>query len=267
MKPSLTKIDNFPYQYFQYGSKSSTDIDVIIVLPKAEMPATQEERKRKLKQLKTDFLLDWNAIFAVIEDGILVDTIYTKSWIDSLNNAFYHTHKHHEQFFEIPVTKTVKRNKTLAIYKAVRTILTMLTRTHLRSQIRPIIRGIHPFQLKLDVLKTIDFSEIETFHQKNTTDADIWKIIAFYLVQNELLITKNIEVYSKEKILKQVPAIADFILRKKITQEAKNTLTKLKNNWVKTIENFGNFSSSQHILSCNNEQVDMVKEISLEVKK
>ncbi|WP_420575068.1 hypothetical protein [Kordia sp.] len=263
MKPSLTKIDNFPYRYFQYGSKSSTDVDVIIVLPKAAMPATQEERKRKLKQLKTDFQLNWNAIFVVIEDGILVDTIYTKSWVDSLNNAFYHTHKYHEQLFEIPVTRTIKRNKTLAIYKAVRTILTMLTRTHLRPKVRPIIRGIHPFQLKLDILQTIDFSEIETFHQKNTPDADAWKIIAFYMMQNELLITQNIEVYSKEEILKHVPAIADFILRKEITQEAKNTLTKLKNNWLETIKNFGEFTSSENILSCNNERVDMVKEIAL----
>ncbi|MGH1383793.1 hypothetical protein [Kordia sp.] len=263
MKPSLTKIDNFPYQYFQYGSKSSTDIDVIIVLPKAEMPSTQEERKRKLKQLKLHFQLDWNAIFVVIEDGILVDTIYTKSWIDSLNNAFYHTHKHHEQLFKIPVTRTVKRNKTLAIYKAVRTILTMLTRTHLRTKVRPIIRGIHPFQLKLEVLKTIDFSKIESFNQKNTPDADAWKIIAFYLVQNELLITQNIEVYSKEKLLKHVPEVSDFILRKEINLKAKNTLTQLKNKWLQTVIDFGDFKSTENILSCNNERVDMVKEIGL----
>jgi hypothetical protein len=228
------------------------------------MPATQEERKQKLKQLKTEFQLDWNAIFVVIKDGIIVDTIYTKSWVDSLNNAFYHTYKFHEQLYEIPITRTVKRNKTLAIYKAVRTILTMLTRTHLRTKVRPILRGIHPFQLKLDVLKTIDFSEIETFNQKNTPDEDAWKIIAFYLVQNELLIAQNIEVYSKEKLLEYVQEVADFIWRKELSATAKNKLTQLKNSWLETIEKFGIFTSTENILSCGEERVDMVKEISLE---
>ena len=112
MKPEIEYINNFPYPYFQYGSKSSTDIDVIVVISKEDMPAQQEARKQKIKALMLTFNLNWNAIFVVIEQGVLVDTIYTKAWVDSLNNAFYHTHKFHKQFFKIPVVKTVKRNTT-----------------------------------------------------------------------------------------------------------------------------------------------------------
>jgi len=78
MKRSIKKVEFFPYPYFQYGSKNSIDIDVIIVLPKVDMPRTQETRKIKLKQLLLEFNLCWNAIFVVIENGVLVDTIYTK---------------------------------------------------------------------------------------------------------------------------------------------------------------------------------------------
>lgn len=263
MKPSIEKVDRFPYPYYQYGSKNSTDIDVIIVLPKVEMPKTQEARKVKLKQLLLNFNLSWNAIFVVIEHGVLVDTIYTKSWIDSLNNAFYYTHKYHKQLFEIPVKRTLKRNKTLAIYKAVRTVLTMLTRTHLRTKIKPILKGIHPFDEKLNVLKTIDFTRLDTFNQKNTEDEDIWKIIAFYIVQNELLVTQNIEVYTKDEVIEAFPLISNCILRKEISRDDKKHLTELKDKWMSTILNHGVFISNQTLLSCKNETIDMVKEISI----
>lgn len=145
MKPSLEMIKSFPYPYFQYGSESSTDTDVVIVLPKYEMPLEQEERKQKLKKLMLDFDLDWNATFVVVEDGILIDTVYPKSWVDSLNNAVLKTHSYHKQLFVLPIKKELKRNKTLAIYKTIRTVLAFLTRTHLRTEIKPILKWVHSF--------------------------------------------------------------------------------------------------------------------------
>jgi len=264
MKPSLKRVENFPYPYYQYGSKSSTDVDVIIVLPKNEMPRTQEERKQKMKQLMLTFNLDWNAIFVVIKNGVLTDTIYTKSWIDSLNNAFLKTYEFHTQLFEIPVKRKLKRNKILAIYKAVRTVLTMLTRTHLRSEIKPILKGIHPFDKKIKILQQIDFSEFIKFNQKNTSDEDIWKVIAFYIAQNRLLIRADVEVYSKEVVIEYYPELYNFIFRKKISSEDKEQLTKIKNDWLLEIIGFGEFISGKNILSCNDEKIDMIKEISID---
>lgn len=263
MKPSLEKINNFPFRYYQYGSKSSTDIDVIIEIPKKEMPLTQEERKVKLKQLMIDFELSWNAIFVVIQDGVLTDTIYTKSWIDSLNNAFYYTYNNHKQYFDLPVKRLLKRNKTLAVYKAVRTVLTMLTRTDLRVNIKPILKGIHPFEKKIEVLKELDFTNFNSFNQKNTNDEDIWKILAFYVSQNILLLEKNKEVYSKEEILICYPELYNFINRKEITLSDKKSLNTFKEVWIEKIYNYGNFTSDKNLLKCNEEVVDMVKEISL----
>ncbi|WP_442266574.1 hypothetical protein ACSIGC_02445 [Tenacibaculum sp. ZS6-P6] len=263
MKPTLKKIHDFPFRYYQYGSTSSTDLDVIIEITKEEMPLTQEERKIKLKQLMLDFELNWNAIFVVIEDGVLVDTIYTKSWIDSLNNAFYHTYKNHKQFFDLPIKRLLKRNKTLAIYKAVRTVLTMLTRTDLRVNIKPILKGIHSFSNKIDVLKILDFTSFNSFNQKNTANEDVWKILAFYIAQNILLLSKNKEVYSKEEILSYYPQFSNFINRKVISVSDKQELNILKDIWIKEISNYGNFTSDHNILKCNEEVIDMVKEVSL----
>lgn len=185
MKSSLEIVKNFPYSYFQYGSESSTDTDVVIVLPKNEMPVEQEERKQKLKQLMLDFDLDWNATFVVVEDGVLIDTIYPKSWVDSLNNAVLKTYIHHKQLFIMPIKKELTRNKTLAIYKTIRTVLTFLTRTHLRTEIKPILKWVHSFDKKVKVMQSLDFSILDVFNQKNANDEDIWKIIAFYIAQNQ----------------------------------------------------------------------------------
>lgn len=256
----MKKIKDFPYPYYQYGSNNSTDIDVIISIPSAVMPIGQELRKRFVRQLLDDFNLNWNATLAVFEDGIMIDTIYNKSWIDSLNNAFFETYKYHVQFFEIPVLKTVKRNKTLAIYKAVRTVLTFLTRTPLRTEIKPILKGVHPFYAKLDVLGAIDFNDFETFNQKNAPDVDIWKILAFYMSQNILLIERNIEVYTKNDVLVYYPELTPFILRQSITEKDKTFLTQLKNEWLTAIKLHGEYSQEGWMLSCGNECIDMKNE-------
>jgi hypothetical protein len=250
----------FPYPYYIYGSDDSTDQDVIIIIPKEEMPDTQEERKNKVLFLLKEYDLNWNATFAVVENGKITDTIYTKSWIDSLNNALLETYFLHEQKHELLVREKHVRNKTLAIYKAVRTVLTMLTRTEYRTQIRPILKGIHDFNLKLEALRKIDFGAVSEFNQKNTTDADIWKIIAFYVGQNIALIENDIEIYTKKNLVKTFPDLEPFIYRKEITASEKIVLQQYINRWLGLLNNFGTFRSENRFLICKEERIDMLNE-------
>ncbi|GGF11172.1 hypothetical protein [Flavobacterium limi] len=251
---------NFPYPYYFYGSDDSTDKDVIIVISKEEMPEKQEDRKNKILALLKEYDLNWNATFAVIENGKIIDTIYTKSWIDSLNNALLETYFRHEQKHELLVTEKHARNKTLAIYKAVRTVLTMLTRTENRTQIRPILKGIHDFNLKLEVLSKIDFVSISVFNQKNTTDSDIWKIIAFYVGQNIALVENDIEIYTKKSLVNNFPDLEPFIYRKEITESNKIVLQQYINRWLNLLNNFGAYQSENGFLICKDEKIDMLNE-------
>ena len=73
----------------------------------------------------------------------------------------------------------------------------MLTRTQYRSQIKAIIKGIHPFKSKVEVLSNIDFTKIESFNQPNISDTDIWKIIGSYLGQN---ISLNLQIRTDKKL-------------------------------------------------------------------
>ncbi|VXB85246.1 conserved hypothetical protein [Flavobacterium sp. 9AF] len=250
----------FPYTYYFYGSADSTDKDVIIVVPKKDMPNTQEERKRLVLELQHQYNLSWNATLAVIENNVMTDTIYTKSWIDSLNNALLRTYDLHEQHFPLLICQVLKRNKTLAIYKAVRTILTFLTRTKYRTEIKSVLKGVHDFNLKIKVLKRIDFISLNSFNQKNATDLDIWKIITFYVVQNKALLIEDIEIYTKKEAVDYAPESYRLVYRKNLHEKDKIFLQNTILEWLSIIENFGIFNSMNGMLQCNNELIDMINE-------
>lgn len=249
---------NFPYRYYFYGSHDSRDSDVLIEISKEMMPAEQEDRKRLIKSLEQEYDFPWNANFIVVEDGIVVDTIYPKTWIDSLNNSLYHTYdlNKDKQTFPCPINRLVKRNKLLAIYKTVRTILSMLSRTHYRTIVKPILNGIHPFQLKIEALRKIDFTTIDDFNQDNTSDVDAWKIIAFYLGQNISLIEDNTEIYSKIDLCDNHPALKNFVYREEITLKDKQYLNHLIAYYLDEIViPFGEYHCEKNIMICNDKKL------------
>lgn len=260
MSVSITSQLQIGFPYYFYGSEDSEDKDVIISIPRAYMPSQQEARKILLKQMELKYEFNWNATLAVIENGHIVDTIYPKSWVDSLNNSLYTTYALHEQFYSNPIKGLVPRNKLLAIYKSVRTVLTLLTRTHLRPKIKPILNGIHPFELKLIALQHVNWSEFEQFHQKNAKDADIWKTVAFYIGQNILLIEKDIHIHTKKALIHELPRLDNFIYRKKINPDDKEYLNACTQQWIALINGFGTFVFSNGTLSCRHESIDTCNE-------
>ena len=256
-------MNSLPHPFYYYGSHDSLDEDVIISIPKELMPEHQEERKNLMLKIKNDYSLSFNATLAVIEDGLIVDTIYPKTWIDSLNNALFFTYKNHleKQQYNNPIQKRVERNILLSIYRSVRTILSMLTRTHYRSEIKPIIKGCHDFKLKLEALKKIDFHTIHSFDQKNTQDIDIWKTIAFYIGQNISLITEQVEIYTKSDLVKHHPQLIDFIYRKPLDKVAISTLNQYLKTYSNLLESYGEYQCNDIIMTCKNERIDMRNEV------
>lgn len=252
----------FPYPYYLYGSDDSLDTDVIISIPKEMMPEYQEERKKLVKALELKYQFSWNATLAVFENEKLVDTIYPKAWIDSLQNALLSTYHLHPQNFPLPIKKLTSRNILLSIYKCVRTVLTMLTRTHYRSMIRPYMKGIHDFQYKLNGLSKIDFHTIDSFYQKNCTDVDTWKIIAFYLGQNLSLLQDGIEIYTKKDFIIHHPLLSPFVYRKKLTKNDIEVLNEFLQLYLCEVKKY-DFVCKQNIMTCENEKIDMSKEIYL----
>jgi hypothetical protein len=258
--------DTFPYPYYFYGSHDSLDVDVLIQIPKEMMPDMQEDRKRLMKQIEIEYGIEWNCCLIVVEDGIVIDTIFPKTWIDSINNSLFVTYQLHsdKQVYPLPITRLVKRNKLLATYKTVRTILSMLSRTHYRELVKPILKGIYSFNLKVDALNNIDFTTIDTFNQDNTTDVNIWKIIAFYIGQNISLNKDDNEIYTKLTLVTDFPELSPFVYREQITKELKELLnTSLKYYIENILSKYKDYECLGSVMICNGEKIDMKKEISL----
>lgn len=252
----------FPYPYFFYGSSDSIDKDVIISIPSSLMPIHQEERKQFVKSLELTYECEWNSTLAVIEEGHIIDTIYPKTWIDSLNNALYSTYHLHNQKYDLPIKSMMNRNILLSIYRCVRTVLNMITRTHYRPIVRPYMKGIHDFKYKLDALSKIDFHSIPSFEQKNCNDIDTWKIIAFYIGQNLSLLQNQIEIYTKKVFIKHHPLLSPFIYRKNLTKKDITVLNEYVKIYLLELEKF-NFECDKNIMTYKNEKIDMLKEIYL----
>jgi hypothetical protein len=260
---------NFPHKYYFYGSHDSTDEDVIISIPRDLMPELQEDRKRLVKSMEEEYNLPWNATLAVIEDGIIVDTIFPKSWIDSLNNSLFNTYNNHldKQVYENPIEREVSRHKLLAIYKCVRTLMAMLSRTHYRTTVKPVLKGCHPFEKKIEALKQIDYSTIETFNQPNMDDTDVWKVIAFYMAQNLALIKKGVEIYTKEDLVKNYPLLKRFIYRVELNSSDITILNHYLDNYIYMVESYGDYITEETTLICGDEKIDMKNEISIIFEK
>jgi hypothetical protein len=257
----MINIEKFIYPYYFYGSADSTDKDVIIHIPQKDMPKQQEERKQFVWHLQKEYQLDWNATLAVIENGYMVDTIYTKSWIDRLNNALFTTYPLHVQNFPNPIVGKMRINRLLSIYKAVRTVLSLLTRTHLRPLIRPTVNGIHDFNLKLKALHHIQWIDLQHFNQRNAADIDIWKTLAFYIYQNIALLENGTEVYTKQHCVAMFPTSENFIYRKPITEQDKTVFQQHTNHWIEMVTQYGHYVSEMGFLSCNGERINMKDEI------
>lgn len=257
--------NELPYPYYFYGSHDSLDEDVIISIPQSLMPDHQEDRKRLMYAMKHDYALPFNATLAVIEDGVIVDTIYPKAWVDSLNNALFSTYDNHKekQVFANPIHGMVKRNKLLAMYRCVRTVLSMLSRSHYRSIVKPILKGCHHFDLKIAALKQLDFRTIDQFNQRNAADVDIWKTIAFYLGQNIALITDGDEFYTKAEVAERFPELKNFIYRKPLSEPDFAALNACLARHISMVEAYGSFLCYDVVMTCNGERIDMRNEVSL----
>ncbi len=245
-------------KYYFYGSQNSLDVDVIFEVD--EFDENIENVYSFCREIKKEY--PFNINLAVFKNGNIVDVIKRKSLIDGLNNSLYFTYENHKQVFDKPILTLLPRNKELNHYKCLRTILSMLTRTNLRSQIKAVLNAWQPFQGKINILDSIDFTTITSFNQKYEKDIDIWKGIAFYLGQ-AISLEQNIEIYEKNKLIELHPTLSNFVLRKEFSKE---NLVDLQSKWKEFVQilkswNFSNPKES--ILIVNGNTLDLLNEIVL----
>lgn len=187
---------------FRFGSEDSLDEDRVYVFP--SLPSLEE--CQAFCKHKPD-----NRNIIVIEDGVVIDCY--KGSPDEMNNALWDTYALHPQTAPLPLTQRVTRNIPLKVVRTTRIILSMLTRTSYRTEIKAALRS-HDQSQRIRILRQIDFVTLEL-------DREQRKAIAFHLGQT-LALLEGEECYTKSQVSARTPDLAPMIQR-----EAESDLAQL----------------------------------------
>lgn len=115
---------------YVHGSADSVDKDIVYVLDKIP-------EYGKCKGFCAT--LEGNPNLIVIKDGV-VEWCY-KGSTDEVNNALYHTISLHLENKDNPIKKTVERDVCLKVIRATRGIISHLSRSQYREEIKSSLRG------------------------------------------------------------------------------------------------------------------------------
>lgn len=173
-----------------YGSEDSTDIDIAYIVD--ELPSLLE-CKKFCSEYKNE-----NRNLITINNGIITNCY--KGTIDELNNAILDTYKLHEQNTELLINRKVERDIPLKLIRSIRAMLSHLSRSQYRKEIKLALRS--NWTTRLETLNnirldTIDFDNLNN----NMSREDILKLFAFQIGQCRPLILSNKEYYTKREIM------------------------------------------------------------------
>lgn len=185
-----------------HGSADSTDVDVYYVVD--DIPPFQEAKAF------CDAIKDENANLITIKNGE-VNRCY-KGTIDECNNSLYDTYHLHSQTSELLVTHRVHRDVYLKSIRAVRIILSHLSRSEYRPIVKEALKS-KSFTQKINTLMSLDIGKIDfNSLSHNINGSDVLKVIAFQLGQiNGLLHGK--ELYTKSDIAEMYPILRPALYR------------------------------------------------------
>jgi hypothetical protein len=141
------------------------------------------------------------------------------------------------QHFDNPIRRAVPRKKAQKWIRVIRGILSHCSRTQYREIVKSALRSPN-IHTKLEALKAIDFSKIETFGK--TPNADVYKFVTFQAIQYLGLIDPMPrKVYTKHEAMWKVrflertanftdyEFVATFIHRKEPCESDLSKLTQL----------------------------------------
>lgn len=234
------------YGSYIYGSSDSTDVDIAYIVDEL---SSLNECKHFCSDDKTE-----NRNLITINKGIITNCY--KGTKDELNNAIKNTYSLHHQTTPLLITKSVDRNIPLKIVRAIRSILSHLSRSQYRSEVKLALRS--DFDCRLNTLLNIDLTTIDfTTLNNNMSKEDILKLIAFQSGQCLGLINGD-EYFTKKEISLAYPELSKFIFR------IEDTDISILNTFV---HNFVNVIKNMEYRNIDNNTVLFIKEdIIIELK-
>ena len=197
-------LDNIIMYKYIHGSADSIDLDVCYIVNK--LPSFQE-----CKKFCSTTTIE-NRNLAELDVNMTIRDCYI-GLPDELNNSLIATYPLHEQEYPM-VLRRVERHPLLKVIRATRVILTFLTRTKYRREVKEALRSYSLTQ-RINVLRRISLLTIKSFNKKKISDTEICKRIAFQTGQTYLLL-KGKEVYTKAEISNSIPELEPYLYRRKV---------------------------------------------------
>lgn len=172
-----------------------------------------------------------NINLAVLTEGAI--TWVMKGIPDETNNSIFLTYHLHKQHHPLGIERLVPRDTEKKILRATRAILSQLTKSERRHNIKNALKA-NQLSLRLDALKLITFQELN-FKQAEKDVIEIVKLIAFQLGQTMALVNDNRELYTKTQVAEYDPRLRSYLMREPGC--SLEMLTQVKNEYVAMIEN------------------------------
>lgn len=195
--------------YNIFGSADSIDCDVMVFV---DAIGSVADSKRIIDEcislLQPSFSKKVNVNLAIASEGIIQEVF--KGTADEVNNSLFSTYHLHEQAHPRIVNKFVPRDPGIKALRAMRALLSFISRTQYRGPVKKALVGTATD--KYELLREIKFSHITDLGHKNTNFADFYKTLAFQMGQSFLL-NVGIEAYTKQAIAQQCPELEQFLLR------------------------------------------------------
>lgn len=196
-------------KYHVFGSADSQDCDIMVFV---DAIGSVAETRVQLAEYKTllqpahDKIVNIN--LAIVRDGIVTEVF--KGTADEVNNSLIDTYAFHNQTSPLIITSRLKRDSGIKALRAMRGILSFISRTQYRGPIKQALAGTATD--KHGLLKAIEFKYISDLGHKNTNLVDFYKTLAFQMGQSFLL-NQGIEAYTKSDIGMRITDLAPFLNR------------------------------------------------------
>ena len=220
------------YVFQTFGSQSNADYDVMVFIDKIPSIEDSKQLTHKLDDFYYMFFSDndlpmkkVNSNLAVLNNDVIVQ-VY-KGTSEECNNSCYLTYKNHKQFHPNQISHLVKRDVDLKVMRTARVILSFLSRTDIRMQVKTALQ--HNFIEKIKLIDTIDLTNFdENNFGKNIEWIEYLKVSAFQFGQT-IALMDGIELYTKEEIASQYVDLKGMLYRQ---SENLETLEKYKKIFV-----------------------------------
>ena len=246
-KPSLSSImtlkksnANTPYIYNIFGSRTSIDRDVMVII---KSPLATQDAHNLVHELDRVLISEFpksskrlNTNICTVSEGNLLWTF--KGVPDECQNSILATYAMHEQHHPCIVERTVPRNIPMKITRSLRSILSTMTRTEgNRETVKKALKN-DTIRARLDCLNSIDLSTLVYMKSCKENPIEIYKQIAFQMGQTRALLREDsLELFDKILVGYEYPTLYSSLMRKEPTPESLIDLNAFKVLFIKSIEN------------------------------